>query len=584
MRHAFFNGRIWLVTAGLFALTGACSDESDAPNEGEPARDGSSSDGAGPRHDATPDADLEVPSDAATPPDSETPDASPPAPDAMPDAAAPIDDFEALIRLGKQHLADARAHDALRAFEQALASRPDHPSALFGAAIAGAIDAVELSSMILSLTGQLGNFLITRNEYLAELIHHELMGLRAEFLLALDRAERLEADEVDFEVEAAWVYFGLEPMLVYRGVFDGGDLHLLRATVSFVLALDDLVAAQDLRTDLLGVVSTLRGGFGGIDFPAIGNIVALLLYIEGEDFLSLHPVDGAPLFETGRAHLAAVGRELNLAVDWMSAHAGEDSRAQVSALTLGGDGAPSALFVHSLVQQDADGERVETPLIVELNAELLGVFAQVSASFDQPGARVEFKTHVLPILTTVIYAAAQLGLLDSLLGGLPFDLTGLGQGPLEALLSALLPLPVALDLGTFYSHPVGMRPLFPLPDPERPDQLWAEWECPEDLDAEGYPSGPARLLCSDEAALIDGPRFVGSDDALEPDGITSRSPYLLWEDPTFNGLLWVDLSDRDVPGWEAPGYRLADNHSLNAALVSSLGPILELLGGLLGSP
>lgn len=503
-----------------------------------------------------------------------------------PDAGEPIPCADSLA-LGRRRLADALAHEALLAFERGLQRCPEDPDLRFGAALAAGIDAAELSAMILSIVGQVTNYEVGRNEFVAESMHMELMRLRAEWLRALGHAALLRPEQVDFEVEAAWLYLGLEPTLVYRGVFDGGDLHLLRASVSFVVAVFDVIVGQDLRADLLGLVQELRGGLGGLNFATIGRIFGTLLLAEGGAFFDIHPGDGAAIFAEAPGHLAAVGRELVAALRWMQAHHEQDDRAQVSRLEplrRGADLADGAqIVVSNVARLDPETGLVEeTELRSGFPVELQETFERVSASFDQPGVLVPFRTEVLPILATVLGAALHLGLLDSLLGSLPIDLRVLDHAGLTQALDLFLPLPLALDPGTFFAQPAGLRVILPQVEDAEPPRFVAEWECPGDLDETGYPSGSLRMLCAEGAELLDLPHYLGEPWELQSDGWLARTPYLVWEDATLNGLLWVDQDALDLFDPEHPGqFAPADLRSLNAALAVGLAPLLNLLSGAL---
>ena len=494
--------------------------------------------------------------------------------------------FDELIRLGKQRLNEARPHDALRLFEQAIELRPDHPDALFGAALAGAIDAIELTTMIFSLVEQARGFQFTRNEYIAEALHQELLSLREEYLLALERAGALEPEDLDFEVEGAWLYLGLEPVLMLRGVFDGGDLHLFRASMSFVTALLDVFCGQDLATDVLSVVNLLRGGVGSLDFANMGRIAGLLLNPEPRSFLRIHPEDGEAIFAKGRDHLAAVGRELELAVQWIQAEGEADGRPQVSRIEPLDGGDSFRVVVQGVVlprsgEEDPAEVIEEAELVTTLDGPTLDAFVHASEAFAEPGELVPFREEAIPILATILYVGAQLGLLDDIMGSLPFDLRSLDRVAIDYLLATLLPLPAALDLGSFFSRPVGLRVFMPMLSQDEPARFIAEWECPQELDGRGYPPSGKGMLCSFDAELIDSAHFLDDPWAIQADGLGARIPYLVWDDPGFNGLLWVDLSELGVPGWTMPGYEPPDNYALNAMLAASIDTLLTLLSGVL---
>ncbi len=516
---------------------------------------------SGPRTDGSPDALPDATGDAQTA-----------------DSGAPLPCPDALA-LGKLRLAQAQAHDALRVFEAGLLQCPGDPDLRFGAALAGSIDAAELTAMILSIAGQISNYEVGRNEFIAESLHTEMMRLRQEWLTALGHANLLDPQDVDFEVEAAWVYLGLQPNVVYRGVFDGGDLHLLRATVV------EVVAAQDWRADLLGLLQELRGGLGGINFATIGRILGTLLLGEAGTFFDLHPADGAAIFAVGPEHLAAVGREIGAGLRWMVAHhAEQDERPQVSWVEPLRPGASLddgvRVVMNATVRVDPDtGERVEDELRAEFSPELEATFLKVSSSFAQPGALVPFREEVLPILASILQVALQYGLLSSVVDSLPIDPRVLDHAGITQALDLFLPLPVALDPGTFFVEPAGLRVVLPQVEDGSPPRFVAEWECLADLDEAGYPSGSLRMLCGEEAELSDLPHFLGEPWETEADGWLARTPYLRWDDPTLNGLLWVDQEAIELAAPDAPGrFAPATLRTLNAAVAVGLAPLLNLLG------
>jgi hypothetical protein len=512
--------------------------------------------------------------DAATVADARVRDAAPL--DAA-DAAPP--DCTAELAEGRAQLEGGEPRLALHAYEAALARCPGDRRATFGAALSGALDSVELTYMLFSVVGQIGGLAgKSRNDALAESLHLEFMSLRAELQQSLDRAATLAPEDVDFEVDGAWLYLGVEPSVAYRGVFDGGDLHLFRASVSMVLGVLDIVAAQDLSGPLFDLVHALTGGGASLDFTTIQTLLGGLLKAERGRFLTLHPTDGAAVFAESRGHFSAVGRELVAAVDWMRAE--HDPRPQISRVEPLPDGG-ARLIVQGLAHREDDGTITERPFVTTLGAPVLAALAHASAAFDRPGDLVPFRTEALPILATVLHAAAQFGALDAFTDALPIHLDGLSRDAVQALLGTLLPLPVALDFGTYYQHPTGLRPMMPRVAEGDAPRFLAEWECPADLDDQGLPSAARGILCGDAAMVTDAPHFAGTPYAIEPDGLTPRMPYFAWDDPTWNGLLQVDLSGLGVPGWDAPGWRRPDLRDLDAALAVGLEPFLRILAGAL---
>lgn len=554
----------------------------------------SATDALAPAADVSP-ADAATPGDARPPtPDAGDPGDAGPSPDAASDAETPVDavggsadagvpdPYRQCMGEAKALLHDARPRDAHVAFEACRALRPGDADATFGSALSMAIDTAELAGMLLSLPAQIGAFKASRNATLAQRLHGELRGLRDELVAALALADEVDPAALALTVEAAPLYLDAKPLLIYRGRFDAGDLHLFRASVSMMVGLLDILATQDLRGDLFGLVDQVSGGGLSLDPMGVAALLMHLLTTEGGHFLELDPEDGAAIFADARVRLAAVGAELVAAVEAMRAEAPTDTP-QVSVLdTTRGD---ARLVVSNAAEVDAEGTIFERPYELDLTPEVLAALEHTSQSIAgaSPDAPVDFQTEFAAVLSAVLHPAARLGLLEAFLGALPVQLGGLSRRGLEAVLRQLLPLPAALDFGAFFdAGPVGLR--FILPE-TRMDagvaRLDAEWECPDDLSALGLPSAGRGFLCGDAALLSDTAHFADTPPgmaAYPADGLALRGPYLRFADPTLHGLLRVDLSALGAAGFGPPGFRVPTAAETSTAFAVGLAPLFALLG------
>ena len=461
-----------------------------------------------------------------------------------------------MIQEGKGWLKAAQPHMALLAFEAALARAPESQEALFGAALAGALDNLELSSMLLSvLTEQLKE--PSRGQLVGESFHAELMKIRAGFLLALQRSRAVDPDSLAFDVEGVWIYLGIQANALLQGRFRGGDLHLFRAAISGVTALSEVLATQSFGEGVLEAASIALGGSTSMDLP---NISALLIGILRPDpsFLTLHPEEGAEIFQSAGLHLAAVGSELNAAVRWMRQAPSSESEVPLVSDLVERGGGP-----HLIIRSVLEGEERNTrSYVLDLKEETLAALERTSSSFASPGAAVSWSDSVA-VLSVILHYGIALGLLE----GLGPDLSVLPREALELMLFNLMNLPLALDFGRFFQQPVGLRLFLPDLHPEEPRFL-IEWECPEDLDTAGYPSGSRGFLCGEEALLEDRAHFEG---ALEADDQALGSPYFYWSDPSWGGLLLLDFEGEQ---------RLMDLQHLNGIIASILSSLLSLLSSL----
>lgn len=502
------------------------------------------------------------------------------------DTTVPPVDVSAEVAACKAELAAGQSFRALREAEAGLERAPDDPDALFCAALAGMIDRVEFSlslGKVLDMAGTYTSLVAEEPSYgdeLAEEIHGIFAYLHAGFALGVERLDAIGDRPLTFDADAVWVYNGPKPMLVYRGRFDQGDVQLMRVYGRFTVGVLDILRGQDLRGDVatlaaLIVEDGLDGGFG---FDKLLEILAYLTATD-ERFLTLHPEEGVDAFLEAREVLAGFGPELRAAlaaVESLPTTPGVDE--VTTAELMVDDG--YRLTMRSRVDGAGDAA-VETPIEVELAGPVLDGLDAVSLSVREPGTLVPWAggmTHLLAIMIEPIIETRALG--DLTLGGVTLAPGIFTIDSLANLLAALVPSPAAFDMGTFYANPVGLRALLPRSEGLGgfgADKMIAEWECPDDLDASGLPQGSGRVVCTDGVALVDGPHFVGTPDELAADGYESGFAYFVWNDPTWNGLLWADLSEV-LPDTE-PGFTAVDATTINVVIGEMIGPLLNLAGG-----
>ncbi len=493
-----------------------------------------------------------------------------------------------LIAEGKRWLRDGEPAFARKSFEAALDLAPDHTDALFGLALSHLVYGSELAVMAVSIGGQLSDpeasaastgtppDTWSQNEYLAAELHYIFMNLRKHLAQGSDLLARIEGRPLAFEVEAVPVSLGIKPTVMFRGVFDAADVRLARAVADTATGVLNVLAGQDLSTDVLTIVGLVTDGFDDVDGRAIFAILAYLLN-EDARFLTLHPEDGETLFEDARMRFGNAGRHLAAAVQALRVEG--PSGEAVSWWEPGADEG-GTLHVCCRVRRAANGTAIEEEMTFGLTADILAAFQDASDSIRTPGHKVTLHGAVLPILATLVSVASQTGLLEGAGISLPIDLGGFEVAGISALLGSLLPNVVAFDWGTFFEHPVGLRAW--LPEVTHggqgglADTVIAEWECPGDLDDNGFPSGTLGLVCAKGAILEDGPHFLGGPFEIEADGVASPVPVLAFADPTLNHLIHVDLDG--VPGGaDAKSYEPADLRTLNAALARLLMGVLSLI-------
>ncbi len=496
---------------------------------------------------------------------------------------------------GVQWLVDDEPRMAVEAFASALALCPDDPRSLFGSAVGEMMEGAELfMSLVEVLKGQTTGPQLpkasaalplapatlkgqTRNEYLAETIHDILMQLRGHFAAAGDFLDRLGARDPDLSTAGIPVRLTVKPTLVLRGTFGTGDVALVKAIAAFLTGTMDTLAGQDLDTDLLTLMEAMKSrSGGGLTFATISSYLAFLLNADAR-FLTLQQPDGTAMFNDARERFGAAGPALVHALDTFAAAGTADgtvSRVQMS-------GTDTTLVVCCRVITADDGTTTEEPMSFTVTPAVRQAFLDASASILDPGTKVTLHGAVAPILATIVSVAGRSGALDAAGVTMPLglDINSLEIADLSGVLEGLLPNVLAFDWGTFYTHPIGLRDWMPAVTSGGgflEDHLLAEWECPADLQPDGYPTGSLRALCAKTASLTDAPHFQGTPYAIAADGMASGFPALAFPDPTWNHLLSVDLAGVDG-ATDASTYVDADGKSLNTALAKLLAPVLALL-------
>jgi len=485
------------------------------------------------------------------------------------------DEAKQKVMEGKEHLKNDEPAFARKSFMDALEIAPNYPDAIFGLALSEMVYGAELTVMAFSLSGQLSDPKASakavgtppdtwsQNEYLAAELHYIFVNLRKHFDNARQLLQRLERVDLEFDVEAVPVSLGIKPTMVFRGVFDIGDVYIMRAIAQTVVGVLDTIAGQDFTTDLLSLarIADISKGETG---PSIFFYLAFALN-DDPRFLQLHPDDGRQFFEDARIAFADAGPSLKKAVEL--ANSKENGVSWF-------DENEHALYVCCKVGEE------ETPMKFTLSDIVMQGFLDASESILTPSKKITLHGGVVPILATMVSVLAQSGFFEGVGIKLPIDMSAFGPSELTVLLQTLLPNVFAFDFGTFYENPVGLRAFMPVTEDGGAhglsDKVIAEWECPDETQADGFPAGPARLFCSKGATLVDSPHFLGTSFETAVDGIPSRSFYLAFQDPTLNGLLYVDLNAQSGIT-DASSYVIADETSINAGLTLLLKTILTFI-------
>ncbi len=457
-------------------------------------------------------------------------------------------DIDELLDDGRYWLINAEPAFALAAFEAALELAPDNPDAIFGAGLSEFVRATELFAMVLTLPTQFGAYGAgegtspspepeSQNDYLAEEAHQIMLFMRAGFAAAETHFQRLDDPDFTWTIEQVPFYVFTRPVVNLKGTFDRADIYLVQATNAFFLWFTELLAAQDFHTDLLtAVYGALSARDSGIDLLSVLDIAATLIASD-ERFFQLHETDGEFLFAEGQRHMREAGEFLLLGLTEQPDDELDGDQPLSVVYELDGP----VLYINERVDFSTQEPEV---LAIAFDQELLDLTEDFIERMEIPGEYIPFSQSGALQLGTVLGFATKLDLMRFMPIEIPIDLSNLEPAQVVALLTLFLGDAIALDFGTFFQNPTGLRTFLPrllkVPNPAGPEDYLMEWECPDEIGEAGTPAGAGNFLCSAEAELIDQPHFVDTDFDIAADGLASPLPYMVWDDPTWAGLLAVD--------------------------------------------
>ncbi|MCX5859272.1 MAG: hypothetical protein NT056_05190 [Proteobacteria bacterium] len=195
--------------------------------------------------------------------------------------------------------------------------------------------------------------------------------------------------------------------------------------------------------------------------------------------------------------------------------------------------------------------------------------------------------------------------LSSTLQGTINSLTGAGTSALspdliQGVILSVIPDAIQLDLGYFYHNPKDrfLRDVIPywtdFKNGTGNGYLVLEYECPIPTTlSDSYPLGVTAYTCP-AGMITDAGHFANLDANYQPaeianlpgsipaDELLASLPYLAWQDPTLNHLLFLNLNNVGCatcpPSFDQPG--LWEFNYFTIKLIGSLLSLLQSLGGL----
>jgi hypothetical protein len=303
-----------------------------------------------------------------------------------------------------------------------------------------------------------------------------------------------------------------------------------------------------------------------------GLILKIIAYLTAysDQFLKLDADRGESYFRDGAKRMLATGKDIVEAYRLLMKE--EPSYDQVSVWN------PDKKAVEVRNQAKyKDGELAPEPFLFQGGNKFQEATQALLDALKKDSQVVPISDGLYLQLSTLLVAATRLGILDSFGVKLPIDISGFDAMQLTAALGSLAKSDIALDWSAFHRNPVGLRVMLPAIKPgyETPfdAELYVEWECPQELAANGgFPKGSGGPVCSKDAKLTDSAHFVGTPYEIPADGTPSGAPYIAWKDPTMGGLVFVDKGKME--GGES-NLVPADNYTLNIAIQQLLKLLLK---------
>lgn len=410
-----------------------------------------------------------------------------------------------------------------------------------------------------------------------------------------------------FVIDSLPVKIGPFVLANIGGEYDLGEVEFFSAAINAIAAVIDIVLSIDFSLDVVAMIDIFTSNSEVFEEITTEEVLALVaaIFRDNPDLLQLEPDGGAAMMIAAGGKLSETFANLASALQFIVAETDDQGDDIVKYAMIDGiDTLQIQLDTtqNPFVENEADPQSL---LSIPLNSEEINItdtFIKISDSFANSGVRVSWAEDFVPMISLVVVIVLDTHLLDgvieSVVGQLDPSLAGtvtgiLNQDVIDAGLIANLLLGFVgnyfeFDFGPFFASPVGLRKLLPgwtSSGEGLDDTLILEWECDRQFLT-------SLLICGDEAELVDGDHFYPDDTTdftaddltamnIEPignDGIESILPYIAFQSPDFNGMLYVDVhslagADNDLPS--SAEFKVADQISLNAL-------IAHLVGGLVG--
>jgi len=400
-----------------------------------------------------------------------------------------------------------------------------------------------------------------------------------------------------FRIDTLPVYLtsATTPTLDMSKEWDRADAALLDGLTQGILGLLNFILSIDLKANYLGTYDYLSNDIG-MDNLNAATIMNILVYILNDknypNFLGLEPEQGYDKLRESGINFSTAIQMLMYSFYFMSIEDDQgtgqdddiikyenttklsfeerfsakdnDSCKALEGMTEEEKDSATAKYIFNFIL-DKNGKR--KPMEMESTPRGACLFQRLKESFDYTDGKdtkIWLMSDLVPMLLDMIG-----------------DSVSLPSGIDNNTITSILGDPIAFEFGAFFENPVGLRTLFPAWDVDKsPEDNYfiLEKEC--HLDGDDY-YGPA----TNETSAISQSRLVteatdpryyravnnlfclsksGSDPVITDmkhfsttyvnfstlkeipeDGFQAIGPYISFQDASFNGMLWLNMSDTD---------------------------------------
>ena len=495
------------------------------------------------------------------------------------------------IQEGLDWLEEGQSYMALESFEAALEETPDNHIAIFGVAFASSQYGQELFTSLLSVFDGLGGMMgkssdpESMNDWLAGEFYNVANHMSEQFERSLEEYEKIKDDEnFSLSFEKLPIFVGVTQKAWISGEIDRADLVMFDSISRTFAMVFQVLRAHSFMGDLATVIFRVKAEYNDPDNATADMIlrIAAYLLLTSDEFLGFTDTGEDEILDTGDLVLGALENIVSLEslVEAETDDQGDDITRVINDTY---DGKKLAMRIY---QENDDGEEEALDIVFvteDIRPEIEKFKKNLEGDDEVP--YVVFSDTVMPVLSSVVVVAFSFGLFDSLGLELPLPPGAIDPMTLNALLQAfVVGDTMAIDFHAYRDNPTDIRNFLPVIAEGGSVADWEnlpyiEWECPEQLDATGFPPGSAGFFCNDDEAMEDMGHFVGTPYEIDADGTVLPTPYMAFADPTFGGMVYVDPAALDLSGYPAsPQWQPADQKSFNRCLGRLLSKITGLLG------